>query len=81
MSWALEQDRLSPQDLADPRIDPDGTDGWITFGLDFAGKFGAVRGLSWTLGIENILDESYRVHGSGIDGPGIGVAASLQYRP
>jgi hypothetical protein len=24
------------------------------------------------LGIHNLLDESYRVHGSGIDGPGLG---------
>jgi len=78
LNWALEQDRLSPQDLADPRIDPEGTDGWITLDLDCAGPID--RELSWTLGVHNLLDESYRVHGSGIDGPGVGLYASIQFR-
>src|SRR6185503_15968214 len=28
--WALDQDQLHPQDETDPRIDPQGTDGWTT---------------------------------------------------
>ena len=81
LNWAFEQDRLSPQDLGDPRIDPSGTDGWVTLDLDLAGRFGALHGLSWTLGVSNLLDEDYRMHGSGFDAPGFGVAASVWYRP
>lgn len=75
-TFAFSQTRLSPQDLDDPRIDPDGTDGWTTFDLDFGAPIGE-RGSSWAIGLHNLLDESYRVHGSGIDGPGIGLVVSL----
>lgn len=77
-SWALEQDRLSPQDLDDPRIDPDGTAAWATVDLDFGASLGADGGSRWSIGLHNLLDESYRVHGSGIDGPGFGVVVGLR---
>ncbi|MBK8180561.1 MAG: TonB-dependent receptor [Planctomycetes bacterium] len=70
--WADSQDRLSPADLSDPRVDPNGTDGWVTLNLDFGGSLGpAARGTRWHAGVHNLLDESYRIHGSGIDAPGI----------
>lgn len=78
-SWALAQDRLSPQDLQDPRIDPDGTDGWITLDLDAGGPIaGAASSSSWMFGLHNLLDESYRIHGSGLDGPGFGFVVGLR---
>lgn len=77
-TWAFEQDRLSPQDLDDPRIDPDGTDGWVTLDLDFGARIGADGGTRWSIGLHNLLDESYRVHGSGMDAPGIGVVVGLR---
>jgi outer membrane receptor protein involved in Fe transport len=78
--FADEQDRLSPADKADPRIDPDGTDGWVRLDLDFGGSFGKRSwGAKWNAGVHNILDESYRVHGSGFDAPGIGAVAGLSF--
>ena len=66
--FAARQDRLSPRDLADPRIDPDGTAGWVTVNLAIAWQ--ARPGLRLGLRLENLADESYREHGSGIDAPG-----------
>jgi outer membrane receptor protein involved in Fe transport len=68
VDWALVQDRLHPQDESDPRIDPSGTDGWTTWNLEVWGEF--ERDIRWNLALLNLLDESYRVHGSGVDGPG-----------
>lgn len=77
-AWAAEQDRLSPQDLSDPRIDPEGTGGWVTLDLDLDGPSGSGAGGSrWFLGVHNVLDESYRIHGSGFDSPGVGVGVRL----
>jgi outer membrane receptor protein involved in Fe transport len=78
--WALAQNRLSPQDLADPRIDPDGTDGWTTFDLDVGGPLGGIgSGSTWTVGLHNLLDEDYRIHGSGIDSPGFGAVVGVRF--
>lgn len=76
-AWALEQDRLSPQDLGDPRIDPAGTDGWLTFDLDCGGALGS-SGSHWFAGLHNLFDADYRVHGSGFDAAGFGAVAGLR---
>jgi outer membrane receptor protein involved in Fe transport len=79
-AWAAEQDRLSPQDLADPRIDPNGTDGWVTVDLDLGGPLGKdAQDSRWYVGVHNIFNEDYRVHGSGIDGPGIGLVVGARW--
>lgn len=76
--WAFSQNRLAPQDLADPRIDPQGTDGWATLDLDVGGPLGASGASStWTLGFHNLFDTDYRVHGSGFDAPGFGVVVGI----
>ncbi len=76
---ASEQDDLHPLDVLDPRMDPEGTDGWVVFDLDFGGPLGRrVRGASWSLGLHNLFDEAYRIHGSGIDGPGFAVVVGLR---
>jgi hemoglobin/transferrin/lactoferrin receptor protein len=76
--WASAQNKLSPQDFADPRIDPNGTNGWVTLDVDVTGPIGARGGGSyWSVGLHNLLDEDYRVHGSGFDAPGFGVVVGV----
>ena len=82
---ASKQDELHPQDETDPRIDPAGTGGWTVFDLDFGGPLGSWSGpgaasdnLSWSLGLHNLFDESYRVHGSGFDAAGFNVVLGVR---
>lgn len=65
---AAAQRRLAPGDLSDHRIPPGGTPGWRVLGVQ-GGRRLASR-LHLSVGIENLLNEAYRVHGSGIDGYG-----------
>ena len=76
---AAKQDRLSPDDARDTqRIPPGGTPGWATLnlraGYDWRGKVRTVAAL------ENLLDEDYRIHGSGYNQPGRNFKLSLEYR-
>ena len=75
--FAGRQDRLSPRDAGDPRINPDGTPGWSTFnlGLDWQ----ALPGLELRLEVRNVLDRRYREHGSGVDAPGRGVGLGFSW--
>jgi len=76
--FAGRQDRLSDRDRVDPRINPDGTAGWMTanirLGWDISENF-RVR-----LAGENLLDHSYREHGSGINAQGINAIVSMEAR-
>lgn len=76
LRFADEQDRLSVRDVRDSRIDPDGTDGWVVLGarLDWQ------PGETWLLsvGVDNLFDEHYRVHGSGLDAPGRNLSFSVR---
>lgn len=74
--WADEQDRLHPEDVSDPRIDPNGTAGWATLNADVGGPLGQARA-RWNAGLHNILDQAYRVHSSGFDAPGIAFVFGL----
>jgi len=68
--WMVaRQDRLSARDQDDPRIPVGGTAGYHTLNLRSGMRVGHNGKL--TLGLENILDRHYRIHGSGIDAPGI----------
>lgn len=73
--WAGRQDRLASGDRADHRIAPGGTLGWSVVNLRAAWEIGPLR---LTAGIENLLHEAYRTHGSGIDGMGRSAWAALQ---
>jgi outer membrane receptor protein involved in Fe transport len=79
LGWAAKQRKLHPEDVSDPRIDPDGTPGWDVWGLDFSGPL--TPHVRWNLALVNLLDEDYRVHGSAIDGAGrslmVGISASF----
>ena len=74
--FAQEQDRLHPEDVSDPRIDPDGTDNWATLNLDLGGRMN--ESFDWNIGLHNLLDERYRVHASGFDSPGFGLVFGVR---
>ncbi len=76
LRFAADQDALHPEDISDPRIDPDGTAGWATLNLDVGGRLN--EAFDWNLGLHNLLDERYRVHASGIDAPGFGLAFGIR---
>lgn len=63
--YAARQDRLSPRDLTDPRVNPEGTAGWNTWNARLAWEFAPETRL--TLLLDNIADRRYREHGSGAD--------------
>ena len=77
--YATRQDRLSPRDLVDPRINPDGTAGWVTWNARAAWQ--ATEDLELALRIENLGDKRYREHGTGLDEPGFNaiVTAALRF--
>lgn len=68
LDFAAAQDRLSPRDENDPRIDPRGTPGWGTINLLISLETG--EGTELGLRLLNLADRNYREHGSGIDAPG-----------
>jgi outer membrane receptor protein involved in Fe transport len=76
---AGSQDRLSPRDFEDPRIDPEGTSGWVTFNL--LASWQATDAASFGLKLQNLADRNYREHGSGIDAAGrsLGVWVDLAF--
>jgi hemoglobin/transferrin/lactoferrin receptor protein len=61
----------------DQRIPVNGTPGYLVPSLH--GGWQATENLALTLGLENLTDEDYRIHGSGVNEPGfnaiIGVKA------
>lgn len=74
--WAAEQDRLHPEDLTDPRIDPNGTAGWATLNTAVGGPI-VTSDAHWSVGLYNLLDQQYRVHGSGFDAAGRALVVSV----
>ena len=74
---AAEQDDLSPGDIADNRIPTGGTPGWATINLRGGVDLG--HGVSLTAGLHNIGDERYRVHGSGVDAPGVNLVLGIRW--
>lgn len=74
--FATKQDRLSNGDIDDHRIPDGGTPGWDIVNLK--------AGYSWNkislhAGLQNIFNQAYRIHGSGVDGFGRSVWISLQF--
>ena len=65
---AARQDRLSERDRSDPRIDPNGTAGFAR--VDLGARYRVNDDLVLEARIENLGDQAYREHGSGIDAPG-----------
>ncbi len=70
---------LSTRDAADTqRIPPGGTPGYVVFNLGAGWKFS--NNLTMTLTLENITNEDYRVHGSGVNNAGFGAIVGLDWR-
>ncbi|MBN1596376.1 TonB-dependent receptor, partial [candidate division FCPU426 bacterium] len=74
---ARKQDRLSGGDLTDARIPAGGTPGYVTFNLKGGVYFSPDSTLAITL--ENLSDEDYKTHGSGIYAPGTNVVVTYQH--
>lgn len=74
--FAGEQDRLSPRDMRDPRINPQGTPGWGTLNASLGWQPNAR--FEAGIRLENLADKRYREHGSGIDAQGFNIGLWLQ---
>jgi outer membrane receptor protein involved in Fe transport len=75
--FSSSQDRLSPRDVRDPRINPTGTAGWGT--LNVLLDWQATPSLQLGLRLENLTDKAYREHASGIDAPGRNAGLWMSY--
>lgn len=63
----------------DQRIPVNGTPGYVVASLTSGWQ--ATETVLLTLGLENLTDEDYRIHGSGVNGPGFGavVGAKVEF--
>lgn len=80
LSAAERQNKLSTRDQADTdRIPFGGTPGYTT--LTLRGGWKVSDSLRLSLSLENVLDENYRIHGSGLNEPGRNLILSLFWQP
>jgi hemoglobin/transferrin/lactoferrin receptor protein len=74
---AARADRLSRGDRGDTeRIPTGGTPGYVVTGIH--GGWQARENLAFTLGLDNLTDEDYRIHGSGQNEPGFNAIFGAQ---
>ncbi len=78
LMFAGRQDRLSPRDQGDPRINPLGTPAWGTLNLLLDWRATPMLQLGFRL--ENITGKDYREHASGIDAPGRNAGLWVNYQ-
>jgi hemoglobin/transferrin/lactoferrin receptor protein len=77
--FAAKADQLSLKDETDTqRIPPGGTPGYGILGI--RGGRPLTPDTTLTVGLENILDEDYRIHGSGVNEPGRSLVVGLEVR-
>ena len=75
-TFAAAAERLSSGDQEDTqRIPPGGTPGYTLLGLH--GGYIVNDHLRISLGLENLLDQAYRTHGSGSNEPGFGITTGI----
>ncbi len=76
---AAEQDRLTERDRSDTqRIPPGGTPGYVIGSV--RGGWQVTDGFRITAAVENVTDETYRVHGSGVTAAGRNLVVSGEWR-
>jgi hemoglobin/transferrin/lactoferrin receptor protein len=75
--FAAAQTRLNPTDITDSRIGPTGTKGFNVFHMRGGASFGRLR---LRVGLENLTDQLYKFHGSGIFRPGRQLVFGAEYR-
>lgn len=73
---AKRQDLLAPNDVTDNRIPPEGTPGYVVASI--YGGYKPCNYLTLNLGVENLTDEDYRIHGSGQNMPGLSFVFSIE---
>jgi len=76
LGWASKQTRLAQGDKEDNRIPNGGTPGWKVFNVFVGYQY---KSLQFRLSGQNLLNEDYRMHGSGINGVGRSVLMSYTY--
>ena len=75
-----KQTRLAPGDVGDTqRIPPGGTPGYALWHLRLGANLLDER-LRASVGLENVFDQDYRIHGSGTNGPGRRLVFAVQLR-
>jgi len=74
--FAFKQNRLSSGDIDDHRISDGGTPSWSVLNV-YSNYY--VKQFVFGLGINNIFNEPYRMHGSGIDGIGRSFQFIIKY--
>lgn len=75
-AYSLREDRLSLRDMADvTRIPPAGTPSWSTLGIRGGIRVGDQVHIG--VALENLLDENYRIHGSGQNETGFNFVATI----
>ncbi len=75
---ADDADRLSADDERDTqRIPPGGTPGYTVLTLRGGAAVGET--LNLTVALENVTDEDYRIHGSGVNEPGRGLVVQADW--
>ena len=78
-TFAGRQDRLSGDDMRDPsRIPPDGTPGYAV--LSMRTGYRMTKNVDVTFAIENVTNQDYRIHGSGINEPGRNFILGVEMR-
>ncbi|MGZ5134091.1 MAG: TonB-dependent receptor, partial [Flavitalea sp.] len=66
-AFASKQDRLAQGDKEDNRIPTGGTPGWNLVNLYGSYQYSLIR---FNVGLQNLFNKDYRMHGSGINGYG-----------
>ena len=76
--FAGKQDRLSSGDISDNRIQDGGTPAWNV--INISAGYNALRWMELNFGINNLFDEAYRIHGSGVDCYGRNIWMGLKFK-
>lgn len=77
-TFAAKADNLSTRDQADTqRIPPGGTPGYRV--LTLRGGWNVNRNLSVFAALENVTNEDYRIHGSGVNEPGANLIVGMDW--
>ena len=79
VEYAAKEDRLSLRDQTDTsRIPPGGTPSYTVVNL--RGGYALTDNIRFGLSLENLFDEDYRIHGSGVNEPGFNLVAVFEAR-
>jgi outer membrane receptor for ferrienterochelin and colicin len=76
--FASKQDRLAPSDKIDKRIPKGGTPGYMV--IDIRSSCIVTKNASLYLVIENLTNNDYKEHGSGVWGAGRGISVGLSVK-